>query len=78
LVAEYEKYHEELRKEGKIVRLTMMEEKIAREQRTIGKEEGKEEMAREMARNLLANGIAPDIIAQSAGLPIEQIRSLMD
>jgi predicted transposase YdaD len=82
LVAEYEKYHEELRKEGKIVRLTMMEEKIAREHEQIGMEKGmekgKEEMAREMARNLLANGIAPDVIAQSAGLPIEQIRSLIN
>ncbi|MDR3166168.1 MAG: hypothetical protein LBU13_11415, partial [Synergistaceae bacterium] len=41
-----------------------------------GREEGREEGMEEMARNLLANGIPPDIIAQSAGLPLEKIQAL--
>ncbi|MDR1481360.1 MAG: hypothetical protein LBI74_01905 [Synergistaceae bacterium] len=32
----------------------------------------------EVARNLLARGISPDIIAESAGLPKEKIRELMN
>jgi len=44
----------------------------------LGIEKGKEEMAREMAKNLLAKGISPDIIAQSAGLPVEKIHALVN
>ena len=40
-------------------------------------EEGQEEKARDMARKLLANGVSPDIIARSAGLPVETIQNLM-
>jgi predicted transposase/invertase (TIGR01784 family) len=40
----------------------------------IGTEKGKEEMA----RNLIASGISPDIIAKSAGLPLERIQSLVN
>lgn len=43
-----------------------------------GKEEGREEMAKEIARNLLANGVSPDIIAKSAGLPLDKIQALMN
>ena len=31
-----------------------------------------------MARNLLANGISPEVIAQSAGLPLERIQALVN
>ncbi|MDR1508887.1 MAG: hypothetical protein LBS53_04550, partial [Synergistaceae bacterium] len=48
------------------------------EGRVEGKVEGKAEMAREMARNLLRRGIAPDVIAESAGLPLDKIRTLMN
>jgi len=41
-----------------------------------GIEKGKAEGKAEMARNLLAIGISPDIIAQSAGLSVEQVRSM--
>ena len=41
-----------------------------------GEEKGEEKIAR-MVRNLIANGISPDIIAQSAGLPVEQVRMLI-
>jgi hypothetical protein len=34
-----------------------------------------EEGKKEMARKLLANGVSLDLIASSAGLPIERIRA---
>jgi hypothetical protein len=41
-----------------------------------GREEGREEGKEEMARNLLLNGVPPDVIAKSAGLPLEKIQAL--
>jgi predicted transposase/invertase (TIGR01784 family) len=41
-----------------------------------GIEEGIEKGKEEMAKNLLLNGVPPDIIAQSAGLPLEKIQTL--
>jgi predicted transposase YdaD len=82
LEKQYIEYRNQLSKEGKIVYIPLGERELAREieQRGMekGMEKGKEEMAREMARNLLANGISPDIIAKSAGMPVEQIRSLVN
>ncbi|GHS93222.1 hypothetical protein AGMMS50276_03070 [Synergistales bacterium] len=43
-----------------------------------GREKGREEGKLEMARNLLANGFTPDVIAESAGLPLDQIQSMMN
>jgi hypothetical protein len=43
-----------------------------------GREEGREEAKEEMAKNLLADGVSPDLIARSAGLPVERIRALMN
>jgi predicted transposase YdaD len=40
------------------------------------REQGKEEKALAIARNLLAKGWAIEEIAETAGLPIEKIRSL--
>jgi len=42
------------------------------------KEEGREEGKEEMARNLLNDGVAPEIIARSAGLPLEKIQALQN
>jgi len=42
------------------------------------KEEGKVEGKVEMARNLLKDGVAPEIIARSAGLPLEKIQALQN
>ena len=70
LQRQYWEYRQQLNKEGKFMYepfLKQVEERMA-EQR------GKEEMA----RNLLTIGISPDIIAQSAGLPIEHVRMLMN
>jgi hypothetical protein len=50
------------------------EEKAAREIEQRGIEKGQEAMA----RNLLANGVSPDIIAKSAGLPLDKIQALMN
>ena len=41
-------------------------------------EEAKEEGKVEMARNLLKDGVAPEIIARSAGLPLEKIQALQN
>jgi hypothetical protein len=46
------------------------------EGREEGMEKGMEEMAEKMARNLLSRGIPLDIIAQSAGMPMEKIQIL--
>ena len=82
LQEQYWTYRRELDREGKLMYepfLKEVEERMAeRRGKAEGKAEGKEEMAREMARNLLANGVSPDIIARSAGLPLEKIRSLMN
>jgi len=42
-----------------------------------GRAEGKSEGKVEVARNLLARGVSPEIIAESAGLSLEQLRELM-
>jgi predicted transposase/invertase (TIGR01784 family) len=43
-----------------------------------GRKEGIEEGKQEVAKNLLLRGIAPDVIAQSAGLPLEKVQALMN
>ena len=50
------------------------ERELAKEIEERGMTKGKEEVA----RNLLANGVSTEIIAKSTGLPIEQIRNLMN
>ena len=50
------------------------ERELAQEIEQRGMEKGIEKMA----RNLLANGIPPDIIAKSAGLPVEKIQGLVN
>jgi len=78
---QYWEYRQQLDKEGKIVYehfLKDIEEEIV-EQRGFEKgiEKGLEKGKEEMARNLLTHGISPDVIAQSAGLPVEQVRMLI-
>jgi hypothetical protein len=48
------------------------------EGRAEGRSEGRAEGKEEMARSLLASGVSPDLIAKSAGLPVERIRALMN
>jgi predicted transposase YdaD len=82
LSARYREYLQRLKEEGKMVYIPFYErsdaEKVRREGRQEGRQEGKEEMAREMARNLLANGIPLDVIAKSAGLPLDKIQTLVN
>jgi hypothetical protein len=83
---EYSEYRQQLKKEGKIVFIPIGEQKAAREieQRGIamgmekGRAKGIEEGKEEVARNLLANGISTDVIVRSTGLPLEQIRGMMN
>lgn len=46
--------------------------------RQVWKEEGFEEGIEKMARNLLLKGVPPEVIAQSAGLPLEKIYAFRD
>ncbi|MDR1873709.1 MAG: hypothetical protein LBQ90_01665 [Synergistaceae bacterium] len=82
LEALYTAYRSQLTGEGKIVFIPMGERELAKEIKQSGIEEGMEKGMEkgklEMARNLLADGVSPDIIARSAGLPPEQIRSLIN
>jgi hypothetical protein len=70
----YEEHLEQLDKEEKIMYVSVVEEKYVAQ----GMEKGMEEMAKKMARNLLAKGVSPDIISESAGLPMEKIQALMN
>jgi hypothetical protein len=74
LSEQYKEYLHELAEEGKIVYIPFYERKDAEKVRL----EGREEMANEMAKNLLANGVPPEIIAKSAGLPVEKIQALIN
>jgi hypothetical protein len=75
LRVQYREYQEQLDKEGKIVYISVAEEYYTEKGIEKGIEKGKEDMAREMAKKLLARGIAPDVIAESAGLPIDKIQA---
>jgi predicted transposase/invertase (TIGR01784 family) len=70
LRTKYEERLEQLDKEEKIMYVSVVEEFYTKK--------GREEMARELAKNLLANGVSPDVIAKSAGLPLNQIQSMMN
>ena len=63
----------DMRKEEREM-MTMFEEVAMRE----GRESGAREKAVEMAKNLLTYGVSPDIISKSSGLPLDEIRSLMN
>ena len=86
LIKQYWDYRQQLDKEGMIMYehfLKKAEKEMAKQEGIeigieIGVGKGEEKKAREIAKNLLANGYPPDIIAQSAGLPIEQVHALMN
>jgi predicted transposase/invertase (TIGR01784 family) len=78
LEIQYIEYRNQLNREGKIVFIPMGEREAAREIEQRGIEKGIEKGKLEVARNLLANGVSPDVIAKSAGLPLDQIKSLMN
>ena len=79
LSAQYKEYLQELSEEGKImVYIPFYEREDAEKVRQEGLQQGLWTGKEEMAKNLLANGVSPDIIAKSAGLPLERIQSLMN
>jgi hypothetical protein len=43
-----------------------------------GIREGKKDMARDMAKRLLFRGVSPDIVAESAELPLDTVKALMN
>jgi hypothetical protein len=43
-----------------------------------GREEGKQEKAFEIAKNFLADGIPPEVVARNTGIPMDDIRALMN
>jgi predicted transposase YdaD len=74
LTAEYREYVQQLKEEGKVMYIPFFEREDAEKVRKEGRAEGK----LEMARNLLAEGFAIDVIAKSAGLPLERIQALVN
>jgi ribosomal protein S6 len=74
LEKKYVEYRNQLNREGKIVYIPLGERELAKEIKQSGIVEGKEEMV----INLLAKGVSPDIIAQSAGWPIERVQTLVN
>ncbi|MDR1731552.1 MAG: hypothetical protein LBR61_05605 [Synergistaceae bacterium] len=78
LEAQYWEYRQELDREGKLVYepfLKKVEERMAEKR---GEQRGEQRGKEEMAKNLLADGVPPDIIAKSAGLPVEKIQALIN
>ena len=43
-----------------------------------GIEKGKEQATFEIAKKLLTDGLSPDVVAKGTGVPIEQIRNLIN
>lgn len=77
LQEKYWEYRQELDKGGKLMYESFLKEVEERMAERRGVARGVAEGKEEMARSLLANGVSPDIIARSAGLPLEKIHSLM-
>ena len=44
----------------------------------LGIEKGKEQATFEIAKKFLANGVSPEVIANSTGLPVERVRTLVN
>jgi predicted transposase YdaD len=82
LIKQYKEFLEQHSKEGKAMYIPLILRDSAAEIEQRGREEGREkgklEGKLEVARNLLARGISPDIIAESADLPLEKVRALMN
>jgi hypothetical protein len=90
LAGKYREYRLQLSEEGKILYIPFYELDAAEEVKKRGIEEGRlegklegietgiEKGKLEVARNLLADGFAPDVIAKSAGLPLDQVQKLIN
>jgi hypothetical protein len=78
-VALYKEY-DEFKEADAMLQNTILTYSEEAERRGIkeGIKEGIEKGKAEMARNLLMRGVAPDLIAESAGLPLDKIRTWMN
>jgi hypothetical protein len=77
----YEAFRRELKEEGKIVYIPFYErkqaQKVWQEGQAEGKAEGSEMQAAQMAKYLYENGVALDVIAKSAKMPLDKIKSFV-
>jgi predicted transposase/invertase (TIGR01784 family) len=73
LITRYREFLEQESREGKAMYIPLIMRDSAAEIEQRGIEKGK----LEVARNLLASGIPPEVIAKSAGLPLERIQGLI-
>jgi predicted transposase/invertase (TIGR01784 family) len=76
LITQYREILEQENKEGRAMYVPLLLRDSAAEIEQRGIEKGREEGKLEVARKLLARGISPDIIAESAGVSLEQIQGL--
>jgi predicted transposase/invertase (TIGR01784 family) len=74
LIGQFREFMDQRNKEGNAMYVPLLLRDSAEEIEQRGIDKGK----LELARSLLARGISPDIIAESAGLPQEKIRELMN
>ncbi|MDR2174614.1 MAG: hypothetical protein LBO82_01590, partial [Synergistaceae bacterium] len=82
----YREILEQENREGRAMYIPLIMRDSAAEIKQRGIEEGiekgiakgREEGKLEVARNLLASGMPPEVIAKSAGLPLERIRGLIN
>jgi hypothetical protein len=72
LITQFTEILEQENKEGKSMYIPL----VMRDSAAEIARSAKEEKAKEIAQNLLANGVPPDVIAKSAGLPLEKIQGM--
>jgi predicted transposase/invertase (TIGR01784 family) len=78
LITQYREILEQESREGKAMYIPLIMRDSAAEIEQRGIEKGREEGRLEVARKLLARGISPDIIVESAGVSLDQVRGLMN
>ncbi|MDR2174620.1 MAG: hypothetical protein LBO82_01620 [Synergistaceae bacterium] len=74
LITKYREILEQENREGRAMYIPLIMRDSAAEIEQRGIEKGK----LEVARNLLASGMPPEVIAKSAGLPLERVRGLIN
>ena len=74
---EHERRLYELREKG-LHDLASLQKHARREGREEGREEGRTEALRSAARNMLCKGMAPALVAEVTGLPLDEVSTLGD
>jgi predicted transposase/invertase (TIGR01784 family) len=78
LITQYREVLEQENKEGKAMYIPLIMRDSADQIRDEGRKEGRDEGKKDMAKGLLARGVPPDIIAESAELPLDTVKALMN